>query len=198
MRDIAIVIPTLDPAKGVDVGELAKIMAGCKATVRVIVSTDEHRQGFTKTANWGMQQAAADEDICLLNDDILQFQYGWLGILSRALYSNPRYGIAGPSGRSSSAPASGGAPGQLGTQEVKQLSFWCVLFKREMLDELGLLDEAFIHYCSDTWYCNVMRQKGWKCVWAKAVFLEHRHHGSGIPGDWKNHDREIYFKRLGR
>ena len=198
MNDIVVVIPTLDLAKGTDTGKLAMALAGCKVAVRVVVSVDEHREGFTKTANKGMRAATPDEDVCLLNDDILQFQYGWLEILRRALYSNPRYGIAGPSGRSSSAPASGGAPGQIGTREVGQLSFWCVLFKREMLNELGLLGEAFIHYCSDTWYCNVMRQKGWKCVWAKAAYLKHRHHGSGIPGKWKQHDRKIYFKRLGR
>lgn len=198
MRDIAIVIPTLDFAKGKDTGKLARTLAGCQVAVRVVVALDEHRQGFTKTANWGMQQASADEDICLLNDDILKFQFGWLEILRRALYSNPRFGISGPSGRSSSHPAGKAGPGLFGVEEVKQLSFWCVLFKREMLDELGLLDEVFIHYCSDTWYCNVMRQKGWKCAWARSAFLEHRHHGSGIPGDWKEHDRKIYFKRLGR
>jgi len=134
----------------------------------------------------------------LLNDDVLGFQFGWLEILRLVLYRESRYGVVGPSGKSASAPASKGGPGQFGTQVVDQLSFWCVLMKREMLNELGLLDEAFIHYCSDTWYCHVMRKHNWKCVWAKDVYLDHRHHGSGIPGNWKAHDRKIYFERLGR
>jgi len=196
MRGIAIVIPTLDKEKGESAGSLALATSRCDVPVRVIVSHDEKGQGFTKTVNTGMRQAP-DEDICLLNDDILEFQYGWLEILRQILYIDPRYGIVGPSGRSASAPASKGAPGQFGSQEVGQLSFWCVLVKREVIDEVGLLDEVFIHYCSDTWYCRVAREKNWKCVWAKAVYLKHRHHGSGIPGEWKLHDRKIYAERRG-
>jgi len=191
---IAIVIPTLDLARGQDTGKLAQVTAGCSVPVRVIVVHDEHRQGFTKTVNEGIRQAPG-EDVCLLNDDILRFQLGWLEILRRALYSNSRFGIAGPSGLSASHPAGKAGPGLFGVEEVKQLSFWCVLLRRKMLDELGLLDEAFTHYCSDTWYCEVMREKRWACVWARSAYLEHRHHGSGIPGKWKQHDREIYFKR---
>jgi len=197
VNSIVIVIPTLDRARGKDVGKLACIAAGTSIPPRVIVSHDKHRQGFTKTANQGMRQARSDEDICLLNDDILEFQYGWLEVLQRVLYSDPRYGLACPSGKSAAAPMNTGGPGQTGTQVVKQASFWCVLLKREMLDQLGLLDEAFIHYCSDNWYCHVMRRRNWKCVWCKAAYLKHQHHGSGMVGKWKKHDRAIYFKRLG-
>lgn len=91
-----------------------------------------------------------------------------------------------------------GRPGQTGTEVVRQISFWCVLMKREMLNELGLLDEAFIHYCSDNWYCEVMRRKGWQCIWAKAVFLVHQKHGSGLQGKWRGHDRKVLFRRLDR
>ena len=195
-NSIAIVIPTLDKAKGEDVGHLALISAGCKVPVRVIVSHDSNRQCFTKTVNAGIRKAKPTEDICLLNDDVSDFQHGWLEILRRVLYSNARYGLSGPSGKSAAAPMKDGKPGQTGTQVVPQISFWCVLMKRKMLNELGLLDEVFIHYCSDNYYCYIMRKKNWKCVWAKAVYLKHRGHGSGIPGKWRTHDRKIYFKRI--
>lgn len=198
MNAIAIVIPTLSESLGKDLGKVALATAGCSVPVRVIVAHDEHRQGFTKTANAGMRQARSNEDVCLLNDDISKFQYGWLEILRKVLYSNPRYGLSGPSGPSGAAPMNKGRPGQAGMQVVKQISFWCVLMKREMLNQLGLLDEAFIHYCSDNWYCLVMRRKGWKCIWAKAVYLHHRKHGSGLQREWRNHDRKIFFARGGR
>jgi len=195
-RGIAIVIPTLNKAKGEDVGKLALATAGCLGAVRILVSHDRKGQGFTKTVNQGMKAAKSSEDICLLNDDILKFQYGWLEILRRVLYSNKRFGLSGPSGACGAAPMKNGIPGQVGTQVVKQISFWCVLMKREMLNDLGLLDEAFIHYCSDNWYCCVMRRKGWKCIWAKAVFLGHQKHGSGMQAKWRAHDRKEYFRRL--
>jgi len=194
---ILIVIPTLDKAKGESVGKMALATSGCSVPVRVFVSHDRHGRGFTRTANAGMRQARTDEDICLLNDDILRFQYGWLEILRRVLYSNPSYGLSGPSGPSGASPMNKGVPGQTGVQVVRQISFWCVLMKREMLDELGYLDEAFIHYCSDNWYCLTMRKRGWQCVWAKSVYLHHRKHGSGLRGDWRKHDRAIFFKRGG-
>lgn len=198
MRSIAIVIPTLDKAKGEDTGKLALAMAGCSVPVRVLVSYDRKRQGFSKTVNQGIRAADPSEDICLLNDDVLEFQYGWLEILRQVLYSNAKYGISAPSGASAAAPMKGGHRGEVGQQVVRQVSFWCVLMKRKMLNELGLLDEAFIHYCSDNWYCEVMRRKGWQCVWAKAVFLVHQRHGSKFQGKWREHDRRILFRYLKR
>lgn len=195
-RGITIVIPTLDKPKGRDTGRLALATAGCSVPVTVLVSHDSKQQGFTKTANQGMRAASLKDDICLLNDDVLEFQYGWLEILRQVLYSNKRYGLSGPSGACGAAPMNRGKPGQVGTQVVRQISFWCVLMKREMLNKLGLLDEAFFHYCSDNWYCHVMKQKGWQCVWAKSVFLVHQKHGSGLRAEWRSQDRKEYFKRL--
>ena len=195
MRSIAIVIPTLNKAKGEDTGKLALAMAGCSVPVRVLISHDKKRQGFTKTANQGMRAVKPAEDICLLNDDVTEFQYGWLEILRQVLYLHPRYGISAPGGACAAAPMYQGHQGQTGTQVVEQVSFWCVLMKREMLNQLGLLDEAFIHYCSDNWYCAVMRRRKWQCVWAKAVFLVHQRHGSKFQGKWRAHDRKIYYKR---
>ena len=197
-RSIAIVIPTLDKAKGEDTGKVALATAGCSVPVRVLVSHDREGQGFTKTINQGIRASDPSEDICLLNDDIREFQYGWLEILRQVLYSHKRYGLSCPSGKCAASPMKHGPRGQVGTQVVRQASFWCVLMKRDMLNDLGLLDEAFIHYCSDNWYCEVMRRKGWKCVWAKAVFLVHQTHGSGFQGKWRAHDRKVLFRNLKR
>ena len=195
---IAIVIPTLDRIKGEAVGESALAQAGCSVPVRVILVHDQQKQGFTKSVNEGIRRAVPDEDICLLNDDVGGFQPGWLETLRMVLYSNPSYGLSCPSGASAGAPMKGGQPGQKGVQVVKQASFWCVLMKRAMLDKVGLLDESFIHYCSDNWHCILMKRKGWKCVWARAVYLEHSRRGSGMQSEWRRHDRAIWLKRTGR
>jgi GT2 family glycosyltransferase len=174
---------------------MAVLSSGC-GSLELIVVYDKHKQGFTKTVNRGILEASLVSDICILNDDVFEFQYGWLEILRRVLYSNPRYGLSGPSGACGAAPMNKGIPGQFGIQVVNQISFWCVLLKREMIDQIGILDEAFIHYCSDNWYCHTMRKHKWQCVWAKAVFLKHHKHKSGIQSKWKNLDRTEYFRRL--
>lgn len=195
MNPITIIVPTLDAKKGTKTGTAALATTGCHVPIVLVVSHDEAQQGFTKTVNDGIKQADPTHDICLLNDDVSGFQMGWLEIMRRVLYSNKRYGLSCPSGASAAKPMNAGTIGMSGSQVVSQASFWCVLLKREMLDALGLLDEAFVHYCSDNWYCDVMRKKGWQCVWARAVYLKHRKHGSGLQRIWRDHDRKIYFKR---
>lgn len=193
---IAIVIPTLDRARAEATGKLALLNAGIEA--RVIVSDGEPR-GFTKTANDGIRQTAPDEDVCILNDDISGFQYGWLKALSAGLYSATRFGIAGPSGKSGTAPACTGTRGMIGLQQCRQLAFWCVLIRRQVLTEIGLLDERFIHYCSDNEYCARAAKHNWHCVWVRGVYLEHRHHGSGLKMAWRDHDQaEFRRKRSGK
>ena len=197
-RSIAIIIPTLDAEKGADVGHQALIASGCTVPVRLIIVEDKHSQGFTKTANQGLRQLGPGEDACLLNDDLWDFQFGWLEILRRVLYFRKDFGLTGPSGHSGAKPMKYGRPGGVGITVVPQISFWCVLMKREMLDDIGLLDEAFIHYCSDNWYCQVMLATGWRCVWAASVFLKHQAHGSGMMREWRTHDRAVlseYMKR---
>ena len=195
---ITIVIPTLDKEQGDRTGRLAQKSAGTSVPVRVIVSVDRKKEGFTKTVNKGIRAANNSDDICILNDDVTGFQFGWLEILRRVLYANARYGLSCPSGASAASPMNKGRPGQQGMQVVNQASFWCVLLKRQMIRQLGLLDEDMIHYCSDNHYCWVMRRKKWKCVWAKAVFLKHRQHGSGIQSAWKSHDRKVFFRKIGK
>ena len=190
MKPIAIIIPTLDRERAEATGRLALLSAGCDA--RLIIS-DGPERGFTKTVNDGLRQTT-NEDVCILNDDVTRFQHGWLATLQRALYSKSRYGIVGPSGKSA-AKSRDGRIGMSGLEELRQLSFWCVLIRRAVIKEIGILDERFIHYCSDNEYCLRAHRKRWKCVWVKSVYLEHKHHGSGLRGKWKQHDQHI-LRRL--
>lgn len=196
MNPVLIVIPTLHKGQGESTGRSALIAAGCEA--RVFVSLDAGRRGFTKTANVGMKKARPNEDVCLLNDDISGFQYGWLRILEEALHKRRTFGIAAPSGASATAPMRGGIPGLMGTQIVRQVPFWCALMKRGMINKIGILDEAFIHYASDNWYCIVAKRAGFECIWVKDVWLDHVHRGSGLQSKWKKHDHRLLKRRMAR
>jgi len=195
MRSITIIIPTLTKALGDSVGQMAKATAGCP--VEVLVVHDTKRQGFTKTVNRGIRQAPAENDICLLNDDISWFQWGWLAILRRALYLHSESGLVGPTGDCGAKRIAAGRLGGSGTEVMGHISFWCVLMKREMLDVIGLLDPSFIHYNSDSWYCvQVKRSPRWNSVWVKSVFLVHNKHGSGKIAKWRTHDIEVYRRKF--
>jgi len=194
VNPIAIIIPTLDEDLGKRTGKLATLSAGCPTRLLVIGGP---KRGFTKTVNDGLRQLEPEEDACILNDDVKGFNHGWLHTLQRALYSNAKYGIVGPSGKSAAISRTG-TPYDSGLQLCSQLSFWCVLIKRKVIDEIGILDERFIHYASDNEYCMRTTRKGYKVVWVKDVYLKHKGHGSGLQTKWKqqdHHELNRYLKR---
>lgn len=193
MNPIVIVIPTLDPEQARETGYQALQTSGCEA--RIIIAHDEKKQGFTKNVNNGIRQASEREDVCLLNDDVWWFPHGWLATLGRALHSHRKYGAVCPSGKSSTAPMRDGILGQWGLRQVNHIPFWCVLLKREMIDQQGLLDEHFIHYASDNLYCDKALIAGWDLVWCRDVYLGHQQHGSGLIETWKIHDSELYRQK---
>ena len=188
---ITILIPTLDADIANATGRLAVLTAGCDATLLVV---DGPKRGFTLTVNEGLRQIP-DGDVCVLNDDILQFYPGWLGALSRALHSAPDIGIVGPSGNSHTQPMAFGKLGETGLEDVHHLPWWCVLLKRAALESVGLLDEGYIHYASDSDWCDRAALAGWRVTWARDVFLLHRGHGSKLQSAWAKADARRYQQR---
>ena len=54
------------------------------------------------------------------------------------------------------------------------------LYRRDMLDEVGLFDERFFLYCEDTDLGLRARWKLWECVYVPDAVVEHRYsHSSG-------------------
>jgi GT2 family glycosyltransferase len=46
--------------------------------------------------------------------------------------------------------------------EVENISAACLMIRRDVIDQIGLLDERFFMYLEDVDYCLRMRQAGWK------------------------------------
>jgi O-antigen biosynthesis protein len=191
---ITILIPTLDASIANDTGKRALLSAGCHAALLVV---DGPKRGFTLTVNEGLRQIATG-DVCVLNDDILQFYPGWLAQLHRALHSDPAIGIVGPSGQSNTRPMCYGKLGGAGLEDVFHLPWWCVLLRREALDAVGLLDEGYIHYASDSDWCDRAALKGWRIVWDRGVYLKHKGHGSKLQSAWAKADAARYQQRRRR
>jgi GT2 family glycosyltransferase len=71
-------------------------------------------------------------------------------------------------------------------QEVLLPSGCAALYRREMLDEIGLLDESFFMYCEDTDLGLRARWAGWKAVAAPAAVVYHKYSvGAGAYSPFK-------------
>lgn len=196
MKPVAIVMPSaliLDYARCT---RAAQLTAGVETTL--IVSPDPDASGFSRTVNRGLEQVPAGHDVLVLNDDVAGFRQGWLAKLQEAMYSRPDIGVIGPSGNCATLPISRWTPDMTGMESVEHFPFFCTLIRRECLDAVGKLDERFIHYSSDYWFCDVARVKGWLVVWCKDVQVVHETHGSKQRQAWAGHDLSLYGLRVRR
>src|SRR5207302_10529555 len=60
------------------------------------------------------------------------------------------------------------------TCEVETLAFFCVAIRRNLLEEVGLLDEAYgLGFFEDDDYCRRVAERGYRMVIADDVFVHH-------------------------
>ena len=145
--------------------------------------------GFPVACNMGLQLASGDE-LLLLNNDVV-VSSNWLSNLKRALYSAPDIGIVGPVTNYASGQQQvqtfykdiAGFHKAAETANIPNVSKWigtqrivglCFLFKREVLNVVGLLDERFSpgHYEDDD-YCFRARLLGYKLLIAGDTLVHH-------------------------
>ena len=58
-------------------------------------------------------------------------------------------------------------------REVDQPMAACVLLKRKVLDEVGLMDEQFVMFFNDVDWCKRIKQIGWKIMFAPEAKVTH-------------------------
>jgi GT2 family glycosyltransferase len=166
-----------------------------------IVSLPENL-GFVRGMNAGMRAARPDDDVVLLNNDLVFTQADWLDRLRDAAYAAPDHGIVGcrllgPEAEGRLYHAGGfieaddlwgqqTEPGTLErdvaqyttTRRVQGIAFALAYLRRDCLDRVGGLDEAFHSYFEDTDYCLRAADASIASVVAGAVTLQHDQHGS--------------------
>jgi GT2 family glycosyltransferase len=148
--------------------------------------------GFVGGNNVGMR-AIAEGDILLLNNDIVIPADGWLEEIQRVAYSAPDIGVVGarlilPDGRLLHAgtymPLDSFWGQQIGSlekdvnqygidREVQGVVGACMYIKREVIDRVGMLDDAFFSYFEDTDYCLRAADAGFRTLCAGNVTLIH-------------------------
>ncbi|HEY0829484.1 MAG TPA: glycosyltransferase family 2 protein [Bacilli bacterium] len=172
----------------VDNGSNDNTLDYCLQEDVILISLSEN-EGFPKACNRGLRLARGNA-ILLLNNDVLVAE-GWLSGMLSCLYSHTDIGIVGPVTNYASGKQQIDIPytnlremaehfsrlKQGNWQQVERLVGFCYLFKRELLNQIGLLDERFSpgHYEDDD-YCYRARQAGYRLFMACDVFVYH--HGS--------------------
>ncbi|MDQ6758945.1 MAG: glycosyltransferase family 2 protein [Acidobacteriota bacterium] len=153
--------------------------------------------GFGGAVNQGIRASHAPF-IATLNDDAVAHP-GWLAALLEAAESRPDVGMCAsqvvlahdgrldsagmllcPDG-SSKQRGHGRPPSDYPRLEPVLLpSGSAALYRREMLDEIGLFDESFFLYCEDTDLGLRGRWAGWECLYVPGAVVEHRYsHSAG-------------------
>ncbi len=163
----------------------------------VTVIANRGNVGFGAAINQAFRQSAAPY-LATLNDDTTA-DANWLGALVRAMEERPEIGMCAPrillagDGRMDSAGMLVGADGsskQRGhlqpatgynrREEILMPSACAALYRREMLEEIGLFDEEFFLYCEDTDLGLRARWAAWECVYVPDARIEHRYsHSAG-------------------
>lgn len=160
--------------------------------------------GYPKACNLGMLAASGDQ-ILLLNNDVIVSQ-GWLNTMLSALYSEEQIGIIGPvathvngvqqvechySDMNQFQQIAGewNVPDRSKWQYAERIVGLCFLFRRELMDTIGMLDERFSpgHYEDDD-YCFRARSHGYKLLVCRDVLIHHEGSASfkrDYPDGWQ-------------
>lgn len=157
-----------------------------------IVIRNEENRGFAAACNQGMI-AASGSQILLLNNDTIVTP-GWLTLLTACLDRDPTVGIVGPVSNNVApiqrvhAPVTPEGLDSFAEQwrlhnanagfYAHRLIGYCMLFRRELLDLIGGMDERFFpgNYEDDDFSIRA-RIRGKRLWVARDVFIHHE--GSG-------------------
>lgn len=164
-------------------------------SVRVIQSS--RNLGFAGGNNLGMR-AARGRHLVLLNNDT-QVRPGWLRALVDAAETNPAAGAIAAKILFQDPPNTIQNAGSLlltdgsgadrgfrepdrGQYDVQEEVFGAcgasVLYRRDMLEDVGMFDETFFMYYEDTDLNWRMRLRGWQVLYQPAAVVDHTHAGS--------------------
>jgi GT2 family glycosyltransferase/tetratricopeptide (TPR) repeat protein/glycosyltransferase involved in cell wall biosynthesis/2-polyprenyl-3-methyl-5-hydroxy-6-metoxy-1,4-benzoquinol methylase len=161
-----------------------------KDNSRYIVIENSKNLGFAKGCNQGIE-AAHGQYILLLNNDVVVTE-GWLSGLLECLWSSCDIGIVGPMTNNISGPQ---RVRHVGYDSIKELDAYarkfreqnrhrrvpqrrivgfCMLFRRELAEKIGLLDESFgTGNFEDDDYCLRASLEGFQNIIAGDVIIHH-------------------------
>jgi len=174
--------------------------------------------GFVKAVNQGLRLALKDRGVKYVvvqnNDTIVTA--GWLDRMRTIMKTQPRAGVVGPVTTYGAAQQAWkhiwkGKPVDEENSAARQkalarkygdasaetpiVTFFCTMFRREVYDELGLLDEDYgVGLWDDQDLCDKMRRARWKIVVALGAYVRH-HHRTTFKAVYSNQEIESMKKK---
>lgn len=168
-----------------------------QANGRAKVIANDRNVGFGAAVNQAFRGSQSPY-LAVLNDDATA-QPRWLEALLQAMEPRPDLGMCASQVRnwgkgdldsagmllcldgSSKQRGHLESPAAYARKEEALLpSGSAALYRREMLEEIGLFDESFFLYCEDTDLGLRARWAGWECLYVPEAVVEHRYsHSSG-------------------
>jgi GT2 family glycosyltransferase/tetratricopeptide (TPR) repeat protein/glycosyltransferase involved in cell wall biosynthesis/SAM-dependent methyltransferase len=213
----ALEIIVVDNASTDETGERLVRLQRRDERVRVVLN--DSNLGFAAGNNVGLRLARGEFVILLNNDTVVT--RGWVRDLIRPLQRDPQIGMTGPL-TNSIGNEQKVKPGYKDlrdmptwarqfvrrrlrrTVESGNIAFFCVAMRRSLIDEVGLLDEAYgIGFYEDDDYCRRVKQAGYRMVIVDDVFVHHHLSASieklGAPaiGELMERNRAIFEARWG-
>jgi GT2 family glycosyltransferase/glycosyltransferase involved in cell wall biosynthesis/Tfp pilus assembly protein PilF len=155
----------------------------------VIAIKNKTNHGYVKAVNEGIKKATGDYILLLDNDTIVTTS--WLDNLIECIESEPTIGIVGPYTNHASnsqlinvnyktieqlqeIAIKFSKQGADSCFEVNDISKFCMLIKKEVIDNIGLLDEEFFPgFYADKDFCRRAQAAGYRLKCAGNVFVHH-------------------------
>lgn len=176
----------------VDDGSTDGTLDFCRSEEVVLLSASR-RLGFPGACNCGLKLSSGDA-LVLLNNDVLVTPR-WLDNMLSCLYADEKTGIVGPLTNYASGEQQVNVTYQQlhdfadsfnqsnpdKWRDAERIVGFCMVFKRELMLKVGLLDERFSpgHYEDDD-FCYRAQAAGYRLMIAGDVFVHH--HGSASFG----------------
>lgn len=190
----------------------------------VQVINSEDNLGFAGGNNLAIQQASGEYLLLINNDTIVPPDF--LGPLVQVLEENPRAGMVSPkiyfydqpnmlqyagagrinyrTGRGQDTAKRTLDEGQFeALRKVNYAHGACVLIRREMLEDIGLLREDYFMYYEELDLSVRARRAGWEIYYTPAAFIHHRESSSmGKTSPLKTYymfrNRWLFIRRFGK
>lgn len=167
--------------------------------VRVIANAEN--RGFAAATNQGIR-AGESRYVATLNNDT-EVDPGWLAALVAAMERAPDVGMCASTMLFADRPGvinstgiaidrvgiawdrRGGEPDNPAATLPEEIFGPCAgaaLYRREMLDAVGLFDEDFFAYMEDVDLAWRARAAGWRCLYVPQARVLHHHSATGVEG----------------